>query len=320
MYIEKIARHTHIRDIAKVESQKESVLECLIFLTEEEIEENNLSQITFGYYARPGGKRRISNKITPAIFKNTMLSFYRILLDNDILSDMILLRLNCSLIALTQQEAQSRGYHAGFMLTFSKKDENFDLKTLPLYSKYFHDTVIETGDVCDDDDDEKTENMTEADLLDLNKTPSQIKEYLDKHIIAQEEAKRVVSVAVYNHYKCLKITENDKSRRMKKNNVLILGPTGSGKTEIARTIAELLHLPFVSISAASFTASGYVGEDVSSMFARLHKIANGDVELAQKGIIFIDEFDKIATVNSSGRDIKGGMFSLNCFGRLKAKE
>lgn len=139
------------------------------------------------------------------------------------------------------------------------------------------------------------------------KTPKEIKEYLDKYVISQDEAKKAVSVAVYNHYKRI-IASNDSllsKNKIKKNNILIMGPSGSGKTEIAKSVAELLDVPFASITAASLTATGYVGSDVSAIFTRLLSAANNDVKKAENGVVFIDEFDKIATKNGSGRDIRG---------------
>ena len=147
-------------------------------------------------------------------------------------------------------------------------------------------------------------NKVNADF-DLNMTPKEIKAKLDEYIIGQDQAKKVLSVAIYNHSKRLR----DKSAKIRKSNILLMGPSGSGKTLIAQTIASMLHLPFVIVDATSYTQSGYVGEDVESMLTSLLNAAGGDVELAQKGIIYIDEFDKLARKSQENvsitRDVSG---------------
>lgn len=143
------------------------------------------------------------------------------------------------------------------------------------------------------------------DDFELDMTPKEIKAKLDDYIIGQDQAKKVLSVAIYNHSKRLK----DKSAKIRKSNILLMGPSGSGKTLIAQTIAAMLHLPFVIVDATSYTQSGYVGEDVESMLTCLLNAAGGDVELAQKGIIYIDEFDKLARKSQENvsitRDVSG---------------
>ena len=140
--------------------------------------------------------------------------------------------------------------------------------------------------------------------------PKEIKAKLDDYVIGQEEAKKVLSVAVYNHYKRL-MQETDKSDPdvdIEKSNVLLIGETGTGKTLLAKTIATLLDVPFCIADATVFTQAGYVGEDVESILSRLLQVADYDVEAAQRGIVFIDEIDKIARKNdnpSITRDVSG---------------
>lgn len=127
--------------------------------------------------------------------------------------------------------------------------------------------------------------------------PSEIKAHLDSYIIGQDEAKKVLSVAVYNHYKRIKYNESVSSSNkveLDKSNVLLIGPTGSGKTLLARTLAKILNVPFAHADATTLTEAGYVGEDVESILSKLLANANGDVKKAEKGIVYIDEIDKIA--------------------------
>lgn len=129
-------------------------------------------------------------------------------------------------------------------------------------------------------------------------TPSMIHQYLDQFVIGQERAKKILSVAVYNHHKRL----NDKTGLVKKSNILLAGPSGCGKTLLAKTLAQILHVPFVIVDATTLTEAGYVGKDVDYCLQRLLDVADGNLKLAQKGIIYIDEIDKIAR-RSAGRSI-----------------
>lgn len=139
----------------------------------------------------------------------------------------------------------------------------------------------------------------------FNKTPSEIKAYLDDYVISQESAKTTIAVAIYNHYKKLKMAANENIPKFNKSNILIMGPTGTGKTEIVETIANLVNVPFAKVSAASLTATGYVGDSVTTAISNLYLAANKNVEQAERGIVFVDEIDKIASVGTGGRDVSG---------------
>jgi len=137
--------------------------------------------------------------------------------------------------------------------------------------------------------------------------PDKIVEFLDKYIIGQEDAKKVLSVALYNHYKRIDSPIYN-GVELEKSNILLLGPTGSGKTLLAKSLARIMHVPFAVADATALTEAGYVGEDVESILSRLLAAANYDLELAQRGIVYIDEIDKIARKAESstmGRDVSG---------------
>ncbi|EKY02202.1 ATP-dependent Clp protease, ATP-binding subunit ClpX [Porphyromonas catoniae F0037] len=158
----------------------------------------------------------------------------------------------------------------------------------------------------------------QEELKDLPK-PQEIKEYLDGYVVGQEDAKRYLSVAVYNHYKRLQQKQDTSDDvEIEKSNILLLGPTGTGKTLLAKTIARLLKVPFTIVDATVLTQAGYVGEDIESLLTRLLQVADYDVAAAERGIVFIDEIDKIArkgdnpsiTRDVSGEGVQQGLLKL----------
>ena len=156
--------------------------------------------------------------------------------------------------------------------------------------------------------------------LDLNELPKpkDIKEFLDQYVIGQDDAKRYLSVAVYNHYKRLLQPSDENDVEIEKSNIIMVGSTGTGKTLLARTIAKLLHVPFTIVDATVLTEAGYVGEDIESILTRLLQASDYNVEEAERGIVFIDEIDKIArkgdnpsiTRDVSGEGVQQGLLKL----------
>ena len=168
--------------------------------------------------------------------------------------------------------------------------------------------VEQAHDIIKDEIEQKEPIGTKSDFsLPANVTPQHIKTYLDQYVIGQKEAKRYLSVAVYNHYKRLNYQIGDEVE-IEKSNILFVGETGTGKTLLAKSIASFLDVPFAIVDATVFTEAGYVGEDVESMLSRLLQACDYDVEAAQKGIVYIDEMDKVARKNdnpSITRDVSG---------------
>ena len=138
--------------------------------------------------------------------------------------------------------------------------------------------------------------------------PTEIKSYLDQHVIGQEQAKKIMAVAVHNHYKRILFQDLDDGVKLEKSNILVLGPTGTGKTLIAQTLANFLSVPFAIADATALTEAGYVGEDVENILVRLLQVANYDITFAEQGIVYIDEIDKVGKRASSAsitRDVSG---------------
>ncbi len=185
------------------------------------------------------------------------------------------------------------------------------------------------GFICDDCIQQAYQIVQQSGILNAGKKqkpftlkdvpkPKQIKDYLDQYVIGQDDAKRYLSVSVYNHYKRLQQPVDDNGVEIEKSNIIMVGSTGTGKTLLAKTIARLLDVPFTIVDATVFTEAGYVGEDVESILSRLLQVADYDVEATQRGIVFIDEIDKIArksdnpsiTRDVSGEGVQQGLLKL----------
>lgn len=190
--------------------------------------------------------------------------------------------------------------------SFCGKSQDEVKKLIAGPTVYICDECIE---LCNDiiAEESKLEESIGPDIKKLPK-PKEIKEVLDEYVIGQEQAKKILAVAVYNHYKRIEAMTKPGDVEMQKSNILLLGPTGSGKTLLAQTLARILKVPFAMADATNLTEAGYVGEDVENIILNLLQAADYDVERAQKGIIYIDEIDKIARKSDSPsitRDVSG---------------
>ena len=191
--------------------------------------------------------------------------------------------------------------------SFCNKDQNDVRKLIAGPTVFICDECVE---VCNDiiADDNKFDKASVRTTL---PTPMEIKKFLDEYVIGQDQTKKKLAVAVYNHYKRLEIAKASKGRNeveLSKSNILLIGPTGTGKTLLAQTLARLLSVPFTIVDATTLTEAGYVGEDVENIILKLLQAAGGDIEKAQQGIIYVDEVDKICRKDenpSITRDVSG---------------
>jgi ATP-dependent Clp protease ATP-binding subunit ClpX len=190
--------------------------------------------------------------------------------------------------------------------SFCNKDQNDVRKLIAGPTVFICDECV---DVCNDiiADDRRVEGRSYKSSL---PTPHEIKKFLDEYVIGQEQAKKKLAVAVYNHYKRIEISKQRGKAdvELTKSNILLIGPTGTGKTLMAQTLARLLSVPFTIVDATTLTEAGYVGEDVENIILKLLQAANGDIEKCQEGIIYIDEIDKISRKDenpSITRDVSG---------------
>jgi len=191
--------------------------------------------------------------------------------------------------------------------SFCNKDQNDVRKLIAGPTVFICDECVE---VCNDiiADDNRFENRGQRSQLPV---PQEVKKFLDEYVIGQERTKKKLAVAVYNHYKRIEIQKQAKNRNdveLTKSNILLIGPTGTGKTLLAQTLAKLLSVPFTIVDATTLTEAGYVGEDVENIILKLLQAANGDIEKCQQGIIYIDEVDKICRKDenpSITRDVSG---------------
>ena len=166
--------------------------------------------------------------------------------------------------------------------------------------------IITAHQILFEDSEEEVENLKEDETFSI--TPKEIFKKLNEYVIGQDDAKKTLSVAVYNHYKIIFKSDQNSKVDIEKSNIILIGATGSGKTLLAKTVAKLLKIPIVITDATNLTEAGYVGEDVENILTKLLQSANGDVQKAEKGIIFIDEIDKISRMNenrSITRDVSG---------------
>ncbi len=191
--------------------------------------------------------------------------------------------------------------------SFCGKDKNEAIILIEGLDGHICESCVEKAyDIIEQEifDRQPSENVQNSDVA--KRTPKEIKEFLDNYVIGQEQAKKTLAVAVYNHYK--RLYQHDKDVEIEKSNIIFVGPTGTGKTLLAKSIARMLNVPFAIVDATVFTEAGYVGEDVESILSRLLQVCDYDVKMAEKGIVYIDEIDKIARKSdnpSLTRDVSG---------------
>ncbi len=193
--------------------------------------------------------------------------------------------------------------------SFCGKSQNEVKKLIAGRGVYICDECIEVCiNIVSDEMHKEEKNVEGGNLSEDLPTPSKIREFLDQYVIGQDYAKKVLSVAVYNHYKRLNCQKDHKDVDVAKSNVILIGSTGSGKTLLAQTLAKILDVPFAIADATTLTEAGYVGEDVENIILKLVQAANYDIEKAQRGIVYIDEIDKITRKTdgpSITRDVSG---------------
>ena len=202
---------------------------------------------------------------------------------------------------------KAKGENEVLRCSFCNKDQNDVRKLIAGPTVFICDECVE---VCNDiiADDNRFDNRSVRSSLPV---PQEIKKFLDEYVVGQETTKKKLAVAVYNHYKRIEIQKQPRSRNdveLTKSNIMLIGPTGTGKTLLAQTLAKLLSVPFTIVDATTLTEAGYVGEDVENIILKLLQAAGGDIEKCQQGIIYIDEVDKICRKDenpSITRDVSG---------------